>query len=68
MGGITDSKDMSLVGLQELVMGREARRAVVDRVAESDATELELDWITNTKVGEGEREYTHVCAQVQDWI
>ena len=35
LGGITDSMDMSLGGLQELVMGREAWRAVVHVVTKS---------------------------------
>ena len=55
LDGITDSMDMSLSRLRELVMDREAWRAVVNRVTKS-RTQLRTELIIKSKKKKKEKE------------
>ena len=53
LDGITDSMDLSLSEFQELVMDREAWRAAIHGVAESDTTERLHFHFSLPCIGEG---------------
>ena len=65
LDGITDSKDMSLSKLRDLVMDREAWRAVIHEVAKS-RTRLS-DWTANWQKTVVLQKLSKVNSQVTNW-